>query len=196
MQPVNSERDSSGAAVTRMLLRLPAQAAAETEVTVLQWHIAEGDAFETGQPLAEVDSAKSVFDFEAPCHGRVIRLLRPPGEAFDLSQPVAEIETADPAVRDWIPPAAERDPRQEQPLEQQKNEPAAASRPARRLTPASERDPDRPASHRVGLRAVAGYLPRRVVTNEELAERFEDIDAAHIRKVTGMSTRHWARDDE
>ena len=89
----------------RLSLFLPAQGAAETEVTIIEWNVAEGDRFESGQLLAQVDSAKSVFDFDAPCDGKVIRLLHLEGETLALNEPVMEIETTDPAMRDWIPPA-------------------------------------------------------------------------------------------
>ena len=66
--------------------------------------------FQARQSLAQIDSAKSVFDFDAPCAGRVIHLhaaarARPRRSA----EPVLEIETSDPAMHDWIPPAAGRD---------------------------------------------------------------------------------------
>ena len=57
----------------RLQLYLPAGGASETEATIIEWHVAEGDRFRKGQALAQVDSAKSVFDFEAPCDGLVIR---------------------------------------------------------------------------------------------------------------------------
>ena len=93
----------------RMPLYLPAQGASETEATIIEWRVAEGDRFQRGQILAQVDSAKSVFDFEAPCSGLVIRVMRQEGETVPLIEPVLEIETSDPAMREWIPPAAGRD---------------------------------------------------------------------------------------
>ena len=68
----------------KMSLYLPAQGAAETEATIIEWYVAEGDRFEKGQVLAQVDSAKSVFDFEAPCSGLVIRLFHLEGDTVDL----------------------------------------------------------------------------------------------------------------
>ena len=189
VQRASTHHDSSSAEAMRCSLYLPAQAAAESEVTIVQWYVGEGDVFERGQPLAEVDSAKSVFDFEAPCHGRVVRLLHEAGDSFELSEPVVEIETDDPAMRDWIPPAAA----QSEPTGQ--DQPASASREMHPSTVTRDVSAHE-ARLSVGLRAVAGYLPQRVVTNEELAARFPDIDAAYIRKVTGMDSRHWARDDE
>ena len=91
------------------LFRLPlsaAQGAAEMEATIIEWCIAEGDHFQKGDVLAQIDSAKSVFDFEAPCDGLAIRLLHREGETVSLSQPLLEIATADPSMREWIPPAA------------------------------------------------------------------------------------------
>ena len=67
-------------------------------------------SFSRGQILAQLDSAKSVFDFEAPCSGMVMRVMRQEGETAPLVEPVLEIETSDPAMREWIPPAAGRDP--------------------------------------------------------------------------------------
>ena len=69
----------------RLPLYLPAQGAAESEATIIEWCVAEGDSFQKGQVLGQIDSAKSVFDFEAPCNGRLIRLLHLDGEtvAYD-----------------------------------------------------------------------------------------------------------------
>ena len=68
----------------RMPLYLPAQAASETEATIIEWRVAAGDRFQRGQILAQVDSAKSVFDFEAPCSGRVIRVTAAGGRVRPL----------------------------------------------------------------------------------------------------------------
>ncbi len=163
----------------RLSLFLPAQGAAETEVTIIEWNVAEGDRFEAGQSLAQVDSAKSVFDFEAPCAGKVIRLLHLEGETLALSEPVMEIETTDPAMRDWIPPA-----------------PAAAE--GKGPLPAPTRQPTTPTGGAgdVFLRGFGGYLPQRVVTNEELARQFPNISANYVFQVTGIHQRRWAAEDE
>ena len=70
------------AAPFRMPLYLPAQGASETDATIIEWLVAEGDHFRKGQALAQIDSAKSVFDFEAPCDGMVIRRFHLEGERF------------------------------------------------------------------------------------------------------------------
>ena len=90
----------------RLPLYLPAQGAAETEATIIEWCVSEGDYFEKGQVLAQIDSAKSVFDFEAPCDGSVVEILHMAEDVVSYEEAVIEIETPDSSMKDWIPPAA------------------------------------------------------------------------------------------
>ena len=69
----------------KMPLYLPAQGASETEATIIEWCVGEGDRFEKGQVLAQVDSAKSVFDFEAPCAGLVVHVDHLEGDVISLT---------------------------------------------------------------------------------------------------------------
>ncbi len=165
----------------RMPLYLPAQAASETEATIIEWRVAEGDRFQRGQILAQIDSAKSVFDFEAPCSGMVIRVLPMEGESVPLSEPVLEIETSDAHMREWIPPAAVRDP--------QACAPAALPAVSARAAAA-----DRCAG--VVINGVGSYLPSRVVTNAELVKGFPELTDQYVYEVTGIRQRRWADDDE
>ena len=45
--------------------------ASVNELTVIDLHVAPGAAIKKGQRLAELESDKSVFEFEAPCEGVV-----------------------------------------------------------------------------------------------------------------------------
>ncbi len=167
----------------RMPLYLPAQGASETEATIIEWRVAEGDRFQRGQILAQIDSAKSVFDFEAPCSGLVIRVLPMEGESISLVEPVLEIETSDPAMREWIPPAVCRDP--------QSGAPAAAPSGL-----AGRAAADRDHGEGVVINGVGGYLPLRVVTNAELVKGFPELTDQYVYEVTGIRQRRWADDDE
>jgi len=162
----------------RMPLYLPAQGASETEATIIEWRVAEGDRFQRGQILAQVDSAKSVFDFEAPCSGLVIHIQRQEGETVSLMEAVLEIETSDPAMREWIPPAAGRD---------------------EGLATLASAGPTGVREHRdqgVVIQGVGGYLPSRVVTNAELVKGFPELTDQYVYEVTGIRQRRWADDDE
>ncbi|ROQ89047.1 3-oxoacyl-[acyl-carrier-protein] synthase-3 [Streptomyces sp. 2132.2] len=50
-------------------------------------------------------------------------------------------------------------------------------------------------SHGVGIRAIGGRLPERVVTNAELEERLETTDA-WITEFIGVRTRRWSAPEE
>ena len=161
----------------KMPLYLPAQGASVTEATIVEWHVAEGDHFSKGQALAQVDSAKSVFEFEAPCDGLVIRRCRPAGEAVPLVEPVIEIETGDQSMRDWLPPAA------------------AVEQPAVEV-PLTAPTPAAALRETVGFLGFGGYVPQRIVTNEELVADFPEITAEYVYQVTGIRLRRWAGKEE
>ena len=93
-----------------------------------------------------------------------------------LVEPVLEIETSDAAMRDWIPPAADRD------------EAVAAT--------ADSAAANRDHGEGVVIRGVGGYLPSRVVTNAELVKGFPELTDQYVYEVTGIRQRRWADDDE
>ncbi|HEY4760809.1 MAG TPA: beta-ketoacyl-ACP synthase 3 [Thermoguttaceae bacterium] len=162
----------------RLPLYLPAQGASELEATIIEWYVAEGDCLRKGQALAQIDSAKSVFDFESPCDGKVIRRLHLDGETVQITEPIVEIETDDQAMKSWIPPAVVH-----QRLESHVQ---SASVPQRCAD--SQRG--------VVILGVGAYLPERVVTNAELVQNFPEISEEYVYQVTGIKERRWADEHE
>ncbi|MFZ5830170.1 MAG: beta-ketoacyl-ACP synthase 3 [Planctomycetota bacterium] len=161
----------------RLSLYLPAQGASESEATIIEWHVSEGDRFRRGQSLAQVDSAKSVFDFEAPCDGIVIRRHYLEGDTVQLAEPLLDIETSDQAMRDWIPPAVDDSPL-----------PAALPPLVSSASPST-------AIEAVML-GIGSYLPKRVVSNSELLAHLPHITEKYVEQVTGIRERRWAADGE
>jgi 3-oxoacyl-(acyl-carrier-protein) synthase III len=168
-----------GSDVFRISLYLPSQAAAETEATITKWNVPEGQSFTKGQLLGEIESAKAAFDFEAPCDGRVIKLLCVEGDTVSFDAPVMEIETSDVSMKNAIPSAAT------QKTEMEKTEPYKG--------PVSGPDA---AMRRVCILGIGGYLPDRVVSNKELLREFPAVTEEYIFGVTGIKERRWARDGE
>jgi 3-oxoacyl-[acyl-carrier-protein] synthase-3 len=162
----------------RVKLTLPAQAAAEADATILSWKVIQGGTFTRGTVLAEAESAKAAFVFEAPCDGTVIRILHSDGEIVPFDEPVIEIETADAALGQGVgqstPPATGAT------MVVAASEPVAASRPPKTI----------------GLLSFGGYLPERVVTTRELLASFPDITEEYIEGVTGIRERRWAAPGE
>ena len=61
-------------------VRLPPIATDTTDGTLVRWLVAVGDRVEAGQPVAEVDTAKVLFEVEAPRAGTLVGLAVLPGE--------------------------------------------------------------------------------------------------------------------
>jgi 3-oxoacyl-[acyl-carrier-protein] synthase-3 len=162
----------------RMPLYLPAQGASELEATIIEWYVTEGDSFRKGQALAQIDSAKSVFDFESPCDGKVIRRMRLDGETVLITEPILIVETSDEEMKNWIPPAV---------ITQRLEKPMAAAYTSNRGLEAQQG---------VVILGVGGYLPERVVTNAELVQGFPDISEEYVYQVTGIKERRWAGENE
>jgi 3-oxoacyl-[acyl-carrier-protein] synthase-3 len=159
-------------------LFLPAQAAAESEATINEWKVAAGSTFKKGEILAEAESAKASFPFEAPCDGKVVSVICAKGETVSFDSAVIEIETSDEAMRRAIPVASQAD---------QENRMAVST-----IHSPSEGIP----VSRISILGVGGYLPRRIVTNSELLTDFPDISEEYLFGVTGIKQRCWAADGE
>jgi 3-oxoacyl-[acyl-carrier-protein] synthase-3 len=164
----------------RTMLFLPSQAAAETEATILKWYVKVGDLFKKGQALAEIESAKSTFDFEAPCNGTVINLLVNAGSSTPYESPVMEIETKDKTLQLEIPPAAE----------------VKITVPEKMDIAVVEKQNDIPQIRTISLLGIGSYLPERVVSNKELLVEHLDINEDYIFGVTGIKERRWAKQGE
>ena len=61
---------------------MPAMGATVNELTVIALRVAPGDLVVKGQKIAELESDKSVFEFESPCDGIVRAVLAAGGEGF------------------------------------------------------------------------------------------------------------------
>ncbi len=160
----------------QVLLPLPAQGASEVEATIIEWFVSNGDCFEKGQVLAQAESAKSVFDFEAPCAGTVLRIRRLEGDTVPLAEPVLVVETADPAMKSWT-----------------SSEPADVE-PVLQVGPGAAKQSEEDEA--VVIRSIGSYLPSRVVTNAELVCGFPKISEDYVYQVTGIRERRWASEGE
>lgn len=165
--------------IFKTVLFLPSQAAAETEAVITKWLVKEGDTFKKGQILAEIESAKSTFEFDAPCEGRVMALLFQQGSSAPFDSPVIEIETSDQAIKQAIPSAGAKI------IETPKIDMVV---PRAHAPNSSER--------KISLLGIGSYLPERVVLNNELLVEHPDVTADYIFGVTGINERRWAKADE
>ncbi|PRA79432.1 dihydrolipoamide acetyltransferase family protein [Microbacterium sp. MYb66] len=78
------------------VFRLPDLGEGLTEAGLVQWLVAVGDTIATDQPIAEVETAKSVVELPSPFAGIVTALHGDAGDTIDVGAPVLEV--ADPGA--------------------------------------------------------------------------------------------------
>lgn len=78
---------------------MPSMGATVNELTVIALKVQPGEPVKKGQKLAELESDKSVFDFESPCDGTVRAILAAGGEVKPAGAPFLQIETGDESLR-------------------------------------------------------------------------------------------------
>ncbi|WP_223626305.1 dihydrolipoamide acetyltransferase family protein [Microbacterium sp. EST19A] len=81
---------------TAQVFRLPDLGEGLTEAGLVQWLVAVGDTIVTDQPIAEVETAKSIVELPSPFAGVVTALHGAAGDTIDVGAPVLEV--ADPAA--------------------------------------------------------------------------------------------------
>ena len=78
---------------------VPSMGATVNELTVIDLLVAPGARITKGQKLAELESDKSVFDFESPCDGTIVAVQGRAGDIVPSGAPFLRIETTDESLR-------------------------------------------------------------------------------------------------
>ncbi|MDR2998068.1 MAG: 2-oxo acid dehydrogenase subunit E2, partial [Microbacterium sp.] len=79
---------------TARVFRLPDLGEGLTEAGLVQWLVAVGDTVTVDQPIAEVETAKSVVELPTPFAGVVTALHGAEGETIAVGAPVLEVADA------------------------------------------------------------------------------------------------------
>ncbi|MDE8668168.1 dihydrolipoamide acetyltransferase family protein [Pseudarthrobacter sp. H3Y2-7] len=69
-----------------------------TEAELINWLVAVGDEVRVDQPIAEVETAKSVVEVPSPYAGTVAELHGEPGQTLDVGKPLISVAPVGPAV--------------------------------------------------------------------------------------------------
>lgn len=77
------------------VFRLPDLGEGLTEAALVQWLVQVGDVIATDQPIAEVETAKSVVELPSPFAGTVSALHGEEGSTIDVGSPVLEVQGQD-----------------------------------------------------------------------------------------------------
>lgn len=78
---------------------VPSMGATVSELTVVTLKTKPGDRVTKGQKIAELESDKSIFEYEAPAEGTVLALPVKPGEILVPGALFLRLETADESLR-------------------------------------------------------------------------------------------------
>ena len=77
----------------RVKVVMPKWGTGMNEGTIIKWLKAAGDRIEAGEPLVEIETAKSTQELEAPASGVVTEILLGEGEEAEVRTHIATIET-------------------------------------------------------------------------------------------------------
>jgi len=78
---------------------VPSMGATVNELTVISLKTKPGDRVAKGQKIAELESDKSVFDYEAPADGTIVALPVKEGEVLETGKLFMQLETADESLK-------------------------------------------------------------------------------------------------
>jgi pyruvate/2-oxoglutarate dehydrogenase complex dihydrolipoamide acyltransferase (E2) component len=78
---------------------MPSMGATVNEMTVVTLKIKVGDQVKKGQRIADLESDKSIFEFESPCDGTIRAIHVAPGDVQPAGGRFLQIETADDSLR-------------------------------------------------------------------------------------------------
>ena len=82
-----------------IVVPVPSMGATVSELTVVSIKTKPGDRVAKGQKIAELESDKSIFEYEAPANGLVIALPAQPGEVLQSGALFLRLETDDASLR-------------------------------------------------------------------------------------------------
>lgn len=161
---------------------------ADQTVSVVEWRVKNGDTIRAGDMIADCEADKATFELRAPVGG-VIRNLLPVDEKVPVGSPLAQIQT----VKSDGPAKVRRVPVHQKPRLVRRAAPVAtpAGVPGSVVRPSSVFVPA-PALGRdvvVGLSSIVAVPAGRVVTNEEMIQRFPGRTADDILQRTGIQSR-------
>uniref|UniRef100_UPI00289D2096 biotin/lipoyl-containing protein n=1 Tax=Arthrobacter sp. TaxID=1667 RepID=UPI00289D2096 len=78
-----------------------------TDAELVNWLVAEGDTIAVDQPVAEVETAKSLVEVPSPFAGVVETLHGAAGESIDVGKPLISVRTTAAArIPEDVPAAA------------------------------------------------------------------------------------------
>jgi pyruvate/2-oxoglutarate dehydrogenase complex dihydrolipoamide acyltransferase (E2) component len=77
---------------------MPSMGATVNELTVVKLSVKPGSRVAKGERIGELESDKSIFEFESPCDGTIRAVHAQPGDALASGAAFLQIETSDESL--------------------------------------------------------------------------------------------------
>lgn len=154
---------------------------ADQNVAVVEWKVRAGDTIAAGDLIADCEADKATFELRAPVGGVITELL-PTDEKVPVGSQLAKIATAKSG-----PVLPKRVPAELTPTVRRHAGSGAAPAKVSVSSPAAA--PGETGRRVVGLSSIIAAPASRIVTNEELVQRFPGRTAADIVQRTGIESR-------
>jgi len=152
---------------------------ADQAVVVSEWRVAVGDSIQAGDPIADLEADKAVFELTSPYEGVVKQLLTETGVEVRVGEPLLVL-TSDTKAR--VKPLTR----------EEAGTPHLSNRPAVQATQASSEQ-----TKLVAISRPAVVHGGRAVTNAELIQTLTtDRSAEDIEQLTGIRSRWWVAEGE
>jgi pyruvate/2-oxoglutarate dehydrogenase complex dihydrolipoamide acyltransferase (E2) component len=78
---------------------MPSMGATVNELTVVKLSVKPGSRVAKGERIGELESDKSIFEFESPCEGTIRAVRAQPGDVLASGAVFLQIETSDESLR-------------------------------------------------------------------------------------------------
>lgn len=148
-------------------------------VIVVDWLIESGDVIQRGDPIANLEATKSVFEMTSTVSGKVKKLLADEGETVNVGDPILCLESSENAS-----------------LRRPKVSEVNASPIIRRKSTTGRlilpRAHEEIRQFDVGVSSVATVEGSRQVTNWDILSRQNNRTSDDIMRRTGIESRRWA----
>ena len=159
-------------------------APSDESVTIVELIAQPGETIQRGDPLAEVEATKSVFEITSTVTGEIEEVFVTEGEEVAVGQPLMRIKTAEKS-------------RRPKPITQEKPGKAELSR--RSSTPGRLQLPPQQKEVRtfdVGMSLISTETGSRIVKNREIIPKSSEYKPEDILRRTGIEERRWIAGDE
>ncbi len=168
------------------VIRMPQMGMTMDEGTVLEWYVGEGAEVAAGEPIAEIESEKTVTDVEAREAGTVARVLVEEGITVGPGDPIGIMTGPGEDVDDFedeyeAPTERSPDQAREATTATAEGQSGSSARSEPRATPGARRLAEEEG---VELAGVDGTGPQGVITEDDVADAAGDADAETAVTIT------------